>query len=337
MKANGVLLAGLMIIITGCVPGPGDKDKDKKAAVPVERVISQEEAVSELPCFKCHEYKDYTAGAGKGGFSHAVHAKTGYHCNQCHDLKAHKLSADIPGVCGKCHKLQGMTFQRSSLPSSFDHESHAKRQRCRECHPKIFAMKAGSSVITMDEMDKGKNCGQCHNGKKAFGTKECAKCHDLKGGFSKDVKYAGGGAGAVVFGHTFHTAAFACDQCHPKLFAMKKSGKLKMEPMYEGKSCGACHNGQMAFASTECAKCHDLKAGFGKDVKYDGGGAGAVVFGHQFHTAAFGCAECHPKLFASRKSGALKMDPMYEGKSCGACHNGQVASAVTDCAKCHKQ
>ncbi|MCK7485639.1 MAG: cytochrome c3 family protein [Bacillus subtilis] len=77
-----------------------------------------------------------------------------------------------------------------------------------------------------------------------------------------------------MFGHTFHTAAFGCDQCHPKLFAMKKSGKLKMEPMYGGKSCGACHNGQMAFASTECAKCHDLKAGFGKDVKYEEGERG---------------------------------------------------------------
>ncbi|MCK7485641.1 MAG: hypothetical protein MZU97_08840 [Bacillus subtilis] len=95
MKIFWVFLAGLMIVITGCVPGAGDKDKDKKAAAPVERIISKDEAVSELPCFKCHEYKDYTAGAGKGSFSHTIHAKTGYHCNQCHDLKAHKLSADI--------------------------------------------------------------------------------------------------------------------------------------------------------------------------------------------------------------------------------------------------
>jgi c(7)-type cytochrome triheme protein len=38
---------------------------------------------------------------------------------------------------------------------------------------------------------------------------------------------------------------------------MKKGAKkMKMDPMYEGKFCGVCHNEKVAFAATECDKCH---------------------------------------------------------------------------------
>ncbi len=41
-------------------------------------------------------------------------------------------------------------------------------------------MKKGGDVLTMKDMEAGKNCGACHNGTKAFSVKDpanCAKCH----------------------------------------------------------------------------------------------------------------------------------------------------------------
>lgn len=57
----------------------------------------------------------------------------------------------------------------------FDGTTHAKIT-CKECHPALFKMKKGGKLSKAD-MKAGKSCGACHNGKKAFGLTECAKCH----------------------------------------------------------------------------------------------------------------------------------------------------------------
>ena len=50
----------------------------------------------------------------------------------------------------------------------FDGKTHAdKGAKCNDCHTKIFQMKKGSTKITMAAMNKGENCGVCHNGTKA--------------------------------------------------------------------------------------------------------------------------------------------------------------------------
>uniref|UniRef100_A0A831XLE4 Cytochrome c7-like domain-containing protein n=1 Tax=Geobacter metallireducens TaxID=28232 RepID=A0A831XLE4_GEOME len=62
----------------------------------------------------------------------------------------------------------------------FSHEMHVSDmgQKCRECHPRIFLDSRRSKHVTMKAMGKGKSCGACHNGKKAFSVKgDCAKCH----------------------------------------------------------------------------------------------------------------------------------------------------------------
>ncbi len=63
----------------------------------------------------------------------------------------------------------------------FDGGAHAKAgNKCADCHPALFKMKKGADTITMKDMDGGKNCGACHNGTKAFATKDaasCGKCH----------------------------------------------------------------------------------------------------------------------------------------------------------------
>lgn len=69
---------------------------------------------------------------------------------------------------------------------------------------------------------------------------------------------------AVLFSHKTHVEqkGLSCDLCHSKFFemeALKIQGKsdFTMEGLAQGKYCGACHNGTMAFASnTRCASCH---------------------------------------------------------------------------------
>jgi c(7)-type cytochrome triheme protein len=51
---------------------------------------------------------------------------------------------------------------------------------CKDCHkPELFAeKKKGTVKITMKEIDAGKQCGACHNGKAAFASKDnCGRCH----------------------------------------------------------------------------------------------------------------------------------------------------------------
>ncbi|MBI4824683.1 MAG: cytochrome c3 family protein [Nitrospirae bacterium] len=100
------------------------------------------------------------------------------------------------------------------------------------------------------------HCNQCHDikghehPKLISGT--CSGCHSLG-----VLSYKGGDVGKVSFNHSFHAKAFSCNECHPKIFPMKKGLRsIKMDDMYQGKSCGACHNGQKAFPPTECERCH---------------------------------------------------------------------------------
>lgn len=80
-----------------------------------------------------------------------------------------------------------MTAPGSTTPAIFSHKKHTQREklRCIECHPKVFIMKVGKNVVkkgqlTMAEMKKGKYCGNCHNGHKAFSVTDiasCKRCH----------------------------------------------------------------------------------------------------------------------------------------------------------------
>lgn len=76
---------------------------------------------------------------------------------------------------------------KPSTPVPFSHKLHVteKKAGCPECHTKPFQMKAkaASADMTMKALNAGEFCGKCHDGKKAFSTKDakdCAKCHVKK-------------------------------------------------------------------------------------------------------------------------------------------------------------
>ena len=64
---------------------------------------------------------------------------------------------------------------------TFNHETHvdAEKPACTVCHSREFRILKTSrrTAITHTEMDKGKYCGSCHDGKKAFAMDDCTFCH----------------------------------------------------------------------------------------------------------------------------------------------------------------
>jgi c(7)-type cytochrome triheme protein len=65
---------------------------------------------------------------------------------------------------------------------TFSHDGHVGMGLlCKSCHPEPFLTKDKHKKVTMAEMNKGKSCGKCHNGKDAFTTKgNCKTCHVKK-------------------------------------------------------------------------------------------------------------------------------------------------------------
>lgn len=77
-----------------------------------------------------------------------------------------------------------MTTPESKTVAVFSHKKHTERERlrCIDCHPRVFIMKVGKNVVkkgqlTMSEMKKGKYCGNCHDGSKAFSVSAIDSCH----------------------------------------------------------------------------------------------------------------------------------------------------------------
>jgi len=150
---------------------------------------------------------------------------------------------------------------------------------------------------------------------------------------------------STIFSHDTHVdgVGFDCDSCHDDLFemdagAMTATPGFSMEAIYGGQYCGACHDGDTAFASDEdCTSCHTKDGGdiiYTEPVK-------AVIFSHETHAAGFGCESCHTGMFkmealAAQKSSDFTMKSLYQGEYCGTCHDGDTAFASdTRCATCH--
>ena len=72
---------------------------------------------------------------------------------------------------------------KSFAPVVFNHQNHKKAGvGCGGCHDALFQKKEGSAdannALTMKALKKGKYCGACHDGKRAFSaSKNCKKCH----------------------------------------------------------------------------------------------------------------------------------------------------------------
>lgn len=157
--------------------------------------------------------------------------------------------------------------------SLFSHKKHVGQVGlgCIDCHNGIFQQAGGTAKaaggFNMASFAQGKYCGACHDGGTAFSVKDqanCSRCHGSDMQPPKEPVVFKKPVEAVVFDHVRHNQEFglACADCHEGLFKMKRGSSeeqadFTMQAMYDGKYCGACHNGAAAFAAnTRCTKCH---------------------------------------------------------------------------------
>lgn len=66
---------------------------------------------------------------------------------------------------------------------TFNHVSHVDEAKpaCTNCHPREFRIlksKSARTPIRHADMEKGRQCGKCHDGKTSFNmTDDCTMCH----------------------------------------------------------------------------------------------------------------------------------------------------------------
>jgi len=169
----------------------------------------------------------------------------------------------------------------------FPHSSHTQWMDCRQCHPRIFPKRG--TRITMDDIFKGKYCGECH-GKVAFpAATGCERCHTtlvqaeglaeaaLIGNVTMRRVASPMTSAAIAdsnttpaqsltevfpvatFPHWVHRIRFRCNVCHMDIFEPRAgANEITMEAIRNGGACGRCHNGKTAFDSGfgNCMRCH---------------------------------------------------------------------------------
>lgn len=77
------------------------------------------------------------------------------------------------------------------------------------------------------------------------------------------------GVRPVIFPHWFHRIRFRCKVCHSELgFEMRAGANdVTMAEIVEGKFCGMCHNGEIAWSTENCDLCHSGKPGLRSGIR----------------------------------------------------------------------
>jgi c(7)-type cytochrome triheme protein len=152
----------------------------------VDEVVIQTEAVGKVVfshgrhgtrCNACHpklfekkrSNKRVTMKAMEGGKS----------CGACHNGQA---AFSVKRNCTRCHVVGDILYKiEDPGDATFSHSFHMDAVGgCDACHPKVFKARRGANTATMEDMEKGRSCGACHDGSGAFNvTGECEKCHKM--------------------------------------------------------------------------------------------------------------------------------------------------------------
>ncbi|HJV34930.1 cytochrome c3 family protein [Geomonas sp.] len=141
-----------------------------------EVVFSHDFHVANFACKNCHT-KYFPFRADQGRATMADMGK-GLSCGACHNGKD---AFSAVGDCNRCHKgfKPGVVIFKTSIgEAKFSHQVHLDMYKCQDCHTKLFPYRIDSKHMTMHDMENGKSCGACHNGKDAFtAAGDCEKCH----------------------------------------------------------------------------------------------------------------------------------------------------------------
>ena len=137
-------------------------------------------------CDRCHsqgkdvhgqyDFSAFTAQFPKGRFGNNVDWEAA-------ELEGKiKLTDTLPDISIKRKPLDvpkdySIEAKVAGLPEIiFSHKKHAVWNGCELCHPDIYAVKAGATKYSMEDVFAGKFCGACH-GSVAFPANDCQRCH----------------------------------------------------------------------------------------------------------------------------------------------------------------
>ncbi|MBI3921743.1 MAG: Ni/Fe-hydrogenase cytochrome b subunit [Armatimonadetes bacterium] len=285
--------ASVLAVSDRQIPPPGDFEYASQRRSPGRVPFSHRRHLKSSggDCTRCHPSVFGMAFESKRGMRMGS-MRGGRECGACHNgLQTFTVAKD----CGLCH-LRGkqpaaravaaknrvpadqlLRDTRPPGPVVFSHRSHLGRGgSCSTCHPRLFPM-GQYSGLRMASLKAGKECGACHDGRKAFTVaNDCELCHQSKATQATQKPLASndrvlpadykipvgeGSPGVVVFSHAKHFAYVdrQCKECHPKTFPMHKppQGSLAMAKITGGQQCSSCHDAKRAFGlEDDCSRCH---------------------------------------------------------------------------------
>jgi hypothetical protein len=204
--------------------------------------------------------------------------------------------AQLAGKCGACH----------AAPWS----AKSMSQRCLSCHTDVTAQITGHSGI--------------HGGLVgAMSSSDCRACHSEHRGPA--------GALTANFDHnrfpfklTGKHASVPCNQCHTQTAATLQDLRATPQDCY---SCHAKNDVHAGKFGKLCGQCHGT------------GGWGNAKFDHTIFPLSHGsdqqtatCATCHPTSYSAYTCYGCHF---HTTASVQAGHEGQNASALSDCIRCH--
>lgn len=195
-------------------------------------------------------------------------------------------------------------------PVVFQHWTHRSKYTCKACHTDLgFKLKGRATGITQADIEAGKFCGSCHNGKTSFGVNECEKCHSYGTAKTNGIADKLKDLPKDHFGNQVDWAKAV------------REGKIKPAANADG-------TGDLKGAEQDIIIPVNKFVPHPPDVK----------FPHATHTQQLDCASCHESIFKQKAGGNPEMNMMkiISGQYCGTCH-AKVAFPIDDCFRCHSQ
>jgi len=251
-----------------------------------------------VDCSNCHakiseEY--YASGHGQAFLAESPQAP---HCTTCHgdhDTKSHSeevalvYRANVPDLCGKCHRQGGSATQAADLAevrvlNDYSRSVHGRGLTekgllpsaiCIDCHSSHMILKHTDDRSTVYQSNLAATCGGCHRGiykqyiksvhystdpreKKDF--PNCARCHS-----SHKI-------GEVERDQFMTEVTHQCGSCHDHLaetYLETMHGKAYQLGYLDAAKCSDCHGAHMILANNDpnstvgfnnivdtCQKCH---------------------------------------------------------------------------------
>ena len=216
-------------------------------------------------------------------------------------------------------------------PVIYPHWIHRIYFKCKVCHNGIFMMRRWVNEISQKEIEAGKQCGICHNGKIAFdGRRNCRRCHIAGTQASERLRDPD-----------------RIDHREVKEVAERIGAEWNYERLPDGK----IPRDRFGFIDWLALKekgvfrpISSLSKGSKEEVRDNkilfitkGASVKNVLFDHKIHSSWIDCSACHPMIFKDRLGeNEIWMKDMADGESCGHCH-GKVSFTFADCLRCHSQ